>query len=125
KEYLVMGLPLSCKVADVIKNGAWDWPVDISNSFDALSVIPPPILVQDKPDVVTWKSVKGRLYDFFVSAVLDDIRKHGPLVPWAKLVWFSQCIPRYSFMLWLAILGRLKTHDSMRHWDKLDSMSSV
>ncbi|GJV25697.1 putative RNA-directed DNA polymerase [Tanacetum coccineum] len=55
------GLSLGCKVADVIKKGAWDWPSIISNSFDALTVIPPPILVQDKPNVVKWKSLNGRL----------------------------------------------------------------
>ncbi|GJV81463.1 RNA-directed DNA polymerase, eukaryota, reverse transcriptase zinc-binding domain protein [Tanacetum coccineum] len=125
RKIFASGLPLSCKVADVINNGAWVWPEVLTNSFDALSIIPPPLLVQGKPDVVKWRSKNGRLYDFSVSAVWDDIRKSNPLVPWAKLVWFSQCIPRHSFILWLAILGRLKTHDSMRNWDKVDNLVCV
>ncbi|GKD25642.1 RNA-directed DNA polymerase, eukaryota, reverse transcriptase zinc-binding domain protein [Tanacetum coccineum] len=123
RKIFASGLPLSCKVADLINNGAWVWPEVLTNSFDALSIIPPPMLVQGKPDVVKWKSKNGGLYDFSVSTVWDDIRKSNPVVPWAKLVWFSQCIPHHSFILWLAILGRLKTHDSMRNWDKVDNLT--
>nr|GEU82219.1 hypothetical protein [Tanacetum cinerariifolium] len=118
-------LSLGCKVADVIRNGSWEWPSSISNSFDVLSVIPPPVLVHDKFDVVRWKSRNGNLCDFSVSTVWDDIRRYGALVPWAKLVWFSQCIPRHSFMLWLAFLDRLKTHDNMHHWDKYENLLCV
>ncbi|GKC04395.1 RNA-directed DNA polymerase, eukaryota, reverse transcriptase zinc-binding domain protein [Tanacetum coccineum] len=69
--------------------------------------------------------IKGQLLDFSVSSVWNDIRSYGNLVPWSKLVWFSQCIPRHSFVLWLAILGRLKTHDSMLRWNKSDNMLCI
>nr|GFA60769.1 hypothetical protein [Tanacetum cinerariifolium] len=90
RKIFASSLSLGCKVADVIRNGAWEWPGSISNSFDALSVIPPPVLVHDKFDVVRWKSRNGNLCDFSVSTVWDDIRRYGALVPWAKIVWFSQ-----------------------------------
>ncbi|GJW33357.1 putative RNA-directed DNA polymerase [Tanacetum coccineum] len=64
----------------------------------------------------------GRNYDFSVSRVWEDIRKGGSLVPWSNLVWFSQCIPCHSFMLWLAIHRKLKTHDNLFFWDKSESM---
>nr|GEW50681.1 hypothetical protein [Tanacetum cinerariifolium] len=107
------------------KNGAWVWPCSISNSFDAFFVIPPPVLMHDKSDVVRWKSLNGKLCDFSVSTVWDDIRSYGALVPWAKIIWFSLCIPRHSFMLWLALLDRLKTHDNMRHLDKCENLLCV
>ncbi|GJU52774.1 RNA-directed DNA polymerase, eukaryota, reverse transcriptase zinc-binding domain protein [Tanacetum coccineum] len=47
------------------------------------------------------------------------------MVPWANLVWFSQCIPRHSFILWLAVLGRLKTHDTMAMWEKNENLLCV
>nr|GFA54271.1 RNA-directed DNA polymerase, eukaryota, reverse transcriptase zinc-binding domain protein [Tanacetum cinerariifolium] len=55
------GLSLDCNVADVIRNGAWVWPCSISNSFDALSVIPPSVLLHDKSDVMRWKLLKGKI----------------------------------------------------------------
>nr|GEV99763.1 hypothetical protein [Tanacetum cinerariifolium] len=69
------GLSLGCNVADVIRNGAWVWPYSISNSFDALSVIPPSVLVHDKSEVVRWKSL---------NAFLDRLKTHDNLHHWDK-----------------------------------------
>ncbi|GJX15450.1 putative reverse transcriptase domain-containing protein [Tanacetum coccineum] len=33
------------------------------------------------------------------------------------LVWFSQCIPSYTFVLWMAILGKLQTQDRIFQWN--------
>ncbi|GKA69207.1 RNA-directed DNA polymerase, eukaryota, reverse transcriptase zinc-binding domain protein, partial [Tanacetum coccineum] len=112
------GLSLNCKLADVIKDGKWFWPEELVGKYDGLSVISPPCLVADKPDKVVWKNNRGRCYDFSVSEVWNDIRCRNDPVLWSKIVWFSQCVPRHSFMLWLAILGRLKTHDMMKRWDE-------
>ncbi|GKA65243.1 hypothetical protein Tco_0764950 [Tanacetum coccineum] len=71
----------------------WDVP-DKSNSFDALTVIPPPILVRDKPDVS----------------------------PGLNLYGLANVSPVTLLCCGLAILGRLKTHDNMRHWDKFDNL---
>nr|GEZ71967.1 hypothetical protein [Tanacetum cinerariifolium] len=35
---------------------------------------------------------------------------------WCGVVWFSHCIPRHAFILWLAILGRLSTQDILAKW---------
>ena len=32
------------------------------------------------------------------------------------MVWFAQAVPRFSFILWLAIKNRLSTGDRMRVW---------
>ncbi|GKG14823.1 RNA-directed DNA polymerase, eukaryota, reverse transcriptase zinc-binding domain protein, partial [Tanacetum coccineum] len=37
-------------------------------------------------------------------------------VHWDKLVWFSQCIPRHTFILWLAIKEKLVTQDKIIKW---------
>ncbi|GJU79607.1 sucrose synthase [Tanacetum coccineum] len=98
----------------------WDSPADLVCKFDALSVITPPCLIEGKADKVVWRNNMGRHKEFSASAVWNDIRSGSDLVPWSRRVWFSQCIPRHSFMLWLAILGRLKTHDTMGHWERKD-----
>ncbi|GJR53135.1 RNA-directed DNA polymerase, eukaryota, reverse transcriptase zinc-binding domain protein [Tanacetum coccineum] len=74
REMLHYGISLNCKVADVIKDGKWDWPADLVGKYDGLSVISPPCLVKDKPDKVVWRNVRGRCYDFSVSEVWNDIR---------------------------------------------------
>ncbi|GJX10289.1 RNA-directed DNA polymerase, eukaryota [Tanacetum coccineum] len=34
----------------------------------------------------------------------------------ALLIWFSHCIPMNVFILWLAMIGRLATHDRIMKW---------
>ncbi|GJX28323.1 putative RNA-directed DNA polymerase [Tanacetum coccineum] len=125
REILSSGLSLNCNVAEIIKDGMWDWPAILTDKYDGLLVIPPPCLISGKADKVVWRNNMGRHNDFSVSEVWNDIRSKNELVPWSKLVWFSQCIPRHSFMLWVAILRRLKTHDLMKKWDNDESLFCV
>nr|GEW84566.1 hypothetical protein [Tanacetum cinerariifolium] len=113
REILSSGLSLNCKVIEIIKDEMWDWPAMLTNKYDGLSVIPPPCFIMGKYDKVGWRNNMGRHKEFFVLEVWNDIGNKSELVSWSRLVWFSQCIPRRSFMLWLAILRRLKTHDLM------------
>nr|GEV51302.1 hypothetical protein [Tanacetum cinerariifolium] len=41
----------------------------------------------------------------------------GADVVWYDMVWFSNCISRHAFNMWLILLGRLKTQDKLRAWD--------
>ncbi|GKD81897.1 RNA-directed DNA polymerase, eukaryota, reverse transcriptase zinc-binding domain protein [Tanacetum coccineum] len=125
RDIMYSGLSIDCKVADVIKNGMWEWPANIASKFDGLTVIFPPCLLEGKLDKVQWKNNKGRQKDFSVSEAWNDIRSSNGLIPWSRLVWFSQCIPRHSFMLWLAVLGKLRTHDKIQHWENVDTLSCV
>ncbi|GJU35720.1 RNA-directed DNA polymerase, eukaryota, reverse transcriptase zinc-binding domain protein, partial [Tanacetum coccineum] len=119
------GLSLDCNVANVIENGKWKWPSVLSEEFDGLNAIEPPLLIEGKKDKVFWRTKLGRYKDFSVSTVWNDIRECSVIVPWVKLVWFSQCIPRHAFMVWLAFHGRLKTQDLMGVWEKKDDMRCV
>lgn len=38
------------------------------------------------------------------------------MVDWSKVVWFTQGVPRYSFITWPAVKNRLSTGDKMRAW---------
>ena len=44
-----------------------------------------------------------------------------PEVLWYKHVWFTQCIPRHAFILWMAIKGRLKTKERLSRWFHLNN----
>nr|GEY90479.1 hypothetical protein [Tanacetum cinerariifolium] len=101
------------------------WPRGLSMEFNGLNAIEPLCLTEGKKDKVLWKTVSGRLKDFFVNTIWNDLRVCSDTVPWAKLVWFSQCIPRHAFMVRLAIYGRLKTQDLMGIREKNDDMRCV
>nr|GEY81577.1 RNA-directed DNA polymerase, eukaryota, reverse transcriptase zinc-binding domain protein [Tanacetum cinerariifolium] len=55
-----------------------------------------------------------------------DLAEAKPMVSWHKLVWFSQNIPRYAFMVWLAFNHRLKTLDRIVVWqENVDTKCSL
>ncbi|GKB75951.1 zf-RVT domain-containing protein, partial [Tanacetum coccineum] len=58
----------------------------------------------------------GKVVNFSVSTAWADLSIVKPVVPWRKLVWFSQNVPRNTFMLWLVISQKLKTQDRMEKW---------
>lgn len=65
-----------------------------------------------------WRNKSGITCEFSVANVWKDIRNEDIPVRWAKLIWFSQGIPRHAFILWLAVLKRLRTKDRVRNWSQ-------
>ncbi|GJY40955.1 hypothetical protein Tco_0428225 [Tanacetum coccineum] len=63
----------------------------------------------------------------------ESLRPRGIEVPWYSIVWFSHCIPRHAFQLWLVMRRSLKTQDKLRPFSskvwllirKLAGMDSV
>ncbi|GKD98930.1 RNA-directed DNA polymerase, eukaryota, reverse transcriptase zinc-binding domain protein [Tanacetum coccineum] len=105
-------------VADTICDGEWRWPGEWVDRFDAIFAIDPPNIDNDRKDKVVWGNGRGRCCNFSVSNVWEDLRIRSQIVPWASLVWFSQCILRHFFMMWLVVHKILKTHDTMGVWEK-------
>lgn len=42
---------------------------------------------------------------------MEQLRRRGDKVFPGKLIWFSQVVPHYSFIVWLALRNRLSTGD--------------
>ena len=103
-------LSLNAKVSDVIHNDDWNWPqtntLQLMTIRDNLHLLPSP---SDTQDVIRWLPSPNGL--FSLAHTWDQVRDHGPKVPWHRLIWFPGNIPRHSFISWLAILHRLSTHD--------------
>ncbi|GJX43971.1 putative reverse transcriptase domain-containing protein [Tanacetum coccineum] len=91
------GWNLSTKVRDLIHEGMWNWPIECDGV--------------GKP--------------FSVYHVWNSIRPRDNEVPWFNFVWFSNCIPRHAFNMWLIIKKRLKTQDMLSHWDVADGLPLV
>ncbi|KAI8556569.1 hypothetical protein RHMOL_Rhmol05G0263900 [Rhododendron molle] len=66
------------------------------------------------PDRVIWTLTSDG--NFSAKSAWEACRHRNSFQPWHTLVWFSQGVPRWSFIAWLAILGRLSTKDRLVRW---------
>ncbi|XP_018464394.2 uncharacterized protein LOC108835662 [Raphanus sativus] len=77
----------------------------------------PPPRTGSGTDIILWKHGVDDYQDSFsASKTWEQLRERKPKVPWSKVVWFSQGVPWYSFITWLAIQNRLSTGERMRQW---------
>ncbi|XP_022030545.1 uncharacterized protein LOC110931459 [Helianthus annuus] len=110
------GFSLNATVADVYSDVTWLWPVAWKYTY--------PVLVQldhvqrnfNNQDRIVWK-VGDNLTEHSSSEVWDSIRSREQEVNWASIVWFSQCIPRHAFLMWLIVRRKLLTQDKILHWN--------
>ncbi|XP_056863967.1 uncharacterized protein LOC130511130 [Raphanus sativus] len=69
-------------------------------------------------DVSLWKNSKGHYKRSFSSGeTWRATREIHQQCQWHKEVWFKYTTPKYSFILWLAMKGRMTTGDRMRNWN--------
>nr|XP_043639249.1 uncharacterized protein LOC122610319 [Erigeron canadensis] len=108
------GHSLESKVVDFVDNGVWKLPANWDQLVLATAA---PILVSNLSDSLKWKSNSGSLEEFSVSIAWNDLQVSAPLVDWYHIVWYKQCVPKFSFLLWLVIKRKLKTQDMLRPWD--------
>ncbi|KAJ0879197.1 putative reverse transcriptase zinc-binding domain-containing protein [Helianthus annuus] len=106
-----------CPLADVCINGEWVWPEAWFTRFPGLIDLQVPELNANDHDRLVWCTNGGRKTEFSTSTTWDDLRHSHNEVQWASIVWFPQAIPRHSFLLWLLVLRKLKTHDVMSRWN--------
>ncbi|XP_022024410.1 uncharacterized protein LOC110924724 [Helianthus annuus] len=58
----------------------------------------------------------GKVEEYTVRRVYKTLCMNGPNVLWSGAVWFSQNIPKHTFILWLAFKFRLLTQDRLLSW---------
>ncbi|XP_071739562.1 uncharacterized protein [Rutidosis leptorrhynchoides] len=113
------------KVCDLYQNGSWVWLSAWVEVIPSLATVSHPN-PQAGNDVVKWRMIDGKVAEFSVNVVWHTIRPHADQVLWVNLVWFSQCVPRHAFMVWLLMGERLKTQDKLKIWErKFNSNSSI
>ncbi|GJU13851.1 RNA-directed DNA polymerase, eukaryota, reverse transcriptase zinc-binding domain protein [Tanacetum coccineum] len=104
------------KVREMIEKGEWKWPLNWRNKFNAIANTLVPHLNPNNTDSTVWITKKGVKGKFLTNKAWDDLNDRGEEVKWWKIVWFSHCIPRHAFIMWLAIQGRLSTQDRLLKW---------
>lgn len=75
------------KVADVVSNGNWSWPVAWYTLFPILSHINVPLLNNEQDDKLIWRSNDGVVQEFAITNVWQTIRERGDVIDWFHLVW--------------------------------------
>ena len=113
--YFVLDFKTMQKLADVIENSRWIWPEHWSIKYPIIANLEVPVLC-DVPDKAVWIDKHGNVKDYATNIVWKDVRIEGDCVKWKKLVWFSNCIPKHAFILWLAVKQKLCTQDKLQKW---------
>jgi len=104
------GLSWNSRVSAIITEGHWNFPIGTPQ----LHACWHSILFQPKPhldDQYVWKGhASGK---FSIHSAWELLREKRPVNNMHNLLWFKGHIPRHSFILWLAGLGRLRTMDRL------------
>ncbi|GJR14347.1 reverse transcriptase zinc-binding domain-containing protein [Tanacetum coccineum] len=103
-------------LSDMITKGQWNWPEEWYDKFPMVTQIAYPALNDVNTDRIVWRNRDEKDLKFSVSIAYADMSIQYPIVPWWKLIWFSHCIPKHSFIVWLAVQDRLTTQDKLRKW---------
>lgn len=115
-----LGVARNARVIDAVAQSRWNIRGQRSRHFHALYESIQNIQVPQEDqgrDKVLWKHAEDTYKAQFSSVrTWDQIRVRKATVPWSKCVWFTQGVPRYSFIVWLAVKNRLSTGDRMRAW---------
>lgn len=83
------------------------------------------VLNDSVEDKIFWVSRDGKKSNYKESIVWEDFRAVNPPVNWYHLTWFSNSIPKHSFILWLAIRRKLMTQDRMQFWHHTENLCCV
>lgn len=116
----VSGIPIDSSVAEAVAAGAWRATRSRNPTLIILRQSLPlqvPDINSSEPDYYLWRnSVIDPPSVFSTSKTWISLNPPPPLVPWHKAVWFSQKIPKHSFIVWLLLKGRMLTRDRLRSW---------
>ncbi|KAL0293246.1 UNVERIFIED_CONTAM: hypothetical protein Scaly_3144900 [Sesamum calycinum] len=97
-------IPIAAKLSTVIVDGDWSWPpITDLECIEILHLLP---TIHSGSDSILWRGG-----EFTTTVAYGIFRTPGPLVGWYPLLSGPCKIPRFSFVLWLAILGKLSTMD--------------
>lgn len=99
------------------------WPSVWLDIFPVLNTIDQVITIAVVNDRLVWK-VDDTHYSFSTILVWQSIREVEQRVDWCKGVWYTQCIPKHTFLLWLIMREKLITQDKMKRW-KTQNMNMV
>ncbi|KAI8533301.1 hypothetical protein RHMOL_Rhmol11G0286700 [Rhododendron molle] len=120
-----LGRSLNAKVSSIIYQGGWRWPRLRNAAIREVIANTEGGLLPDisKEDEVVWTLTPNGCYS--AKSAWMALRNRAPTVDWAHMVWHKQYVPRWSFILWVALLGRLSTIDRLMEWGVTNAKDCV
>ncbi|CAH2064195.1 unnamed protein product [Thlaspi arvense] len=110
-----VGIPRDATLASLWRSGAWHLPparserqVSYQLQLSLLNLSP------DTEDTYQWWIDDHAKNNYNTGSIYSAIIEQYPSVPWSRIIWFSQRIPKHSFLAWLVVLNRCPTRDRMR-----------
>ncbi|GJY29441.1 RNA-directed DNA polymerase, eukaryota, reverse transcriptase zinc-binding domain protein [Tanacetum coccineum] len=103
------------KISDVLGDNGWKWPAHLFTKHPWIANIQVPQL-SNQHDRAVWIDNMGSEKRFSTNNVWKDVRGSSSKVSWCDLIWHSNCIPKHTFILWLAAKERLCTQDRLEKW---------
>lgn len=97
-------------VISIQNNGTWSLPSSNFTELIDLRALIMAVQIQDT-DSITWDGLQPKLVS--ISSIWRAIRSTSVNFQAFELVWRSFMIPKFSFILWLAVKNRLLTKDRM------------
>jgi len=99
-------------LSDVITNGAWNFPAEVSSvpavSSRLSSIVLPSSAI---PDLLSCPlAPNGKLTAKFSFSFL---KSQTPLVPWASVIWKPCIRPSHSFSFWRLAYGRMPIDETL------------
>ncbi|GJV32919.1 RNA-directed DNA polymerase, eukaryota, reverse transcriptase zinc-binding domain protein [Tanacetum coccineum] len=111
-----VGLESNVKLKDMIKDGLWKWPKEWNSTFRHNLPNFVPKLIEGSKDSYLWETNDEKCNNFSTNRAWKDWRDHERKVDWCDLVWFSNCTPKHSFIVWMAVQDKLTTQERIMKW---------
>lgn len=111
-----LGRSLCAKVSSIIVNGRWRWPRGRNATINEIIAATDGDLLPQvaQEDRVVW--TLNPTGNYSAKSAWLALRSSSPVVDWHALVWHKRYVPRWSFILWVAILRRLSIKDRLFSW---------
>ena len=115
-----LGIPKQALLSDACINGAWNirrrGRIVFGDVYDEIENASMPTSDAGR-DFTLWRHDGDDFKNHFSTrATWEQIRIRKQEVPWHRLVWFPQAVPRQAFKVWLTFKDRLSTGVRMRQW---------
>ncbi|GKD48256.1 reverse transcriptase zinc-binding domain-containing protein [Tanacetum coccineum] len=99
----------------MIRGDQWRCPIELQN-ISVLYFILVPKLSNRIKDKFLWYTNDRKSVNYSTNKAWKDWRNTSDKVSWHDFVWFSNCTRKHSFIMWMAVQGRLTTQDRLLKW---------
>nr|VDD43563.1 unnamed protein product [Brassica oleracea] len=117
-------IPLHSSVAEACSEDSWNLPHPRSENevilHAHLTTVAPPVPTSSA-DKFFWTVDGIKLSKFSAPKTWQQCRPREPPKEWSKLIWFSGCVPKHAFNMWIAQLDRMPVRTRLERWGVTDA----